>query len=130
MPVVHSPAAGWSFHPAGYDVETPKTADVKLPVNAASCEGCGLATTDPFDDGDVDGDDGAGADGEDDGVAAAPGPVDEGRKGPATAKTMTAATTAAAAIPARAVVLMCWNLRGTRMSTRRCRVVSMEESAA
>src|SRR5829696_870156 len=128
-PVVHSPAAGWTFQPAGYELDTPKIAEVKLPVRGASCDGDALERGEPLAVGEPDGDVTADADGE--GVATAPGPVGDCRNGPTTARTKApAAITAAAAITALADVFMAWNLRGTRMSTRRCRMVSMEERAA
>src|SRR5436190_16633500 len=117
-PVVQSPLAGSTFQPAGYDVDTPKTAEVKLPVRAASCEGDGLATGEGLDDGEADGDGVASADG--DGVATVPGPVPNERKGPTRASPIAPTTiTAVAAIATLAKVFMWWNLRGTRNSTRR-----------
>src|SRR4051812_40646817 len=121
--VVQSSVAGWIFQPAGYELDAPKTADVKLPVSGASCEGDGLAMSEGLDEGGADGE----ADGGGDGDAAAPGPVPADRNGPTTARTTApTAITAAAASAALADMFMAWNLRGTRISTRRCRVVSME----
>src|SRR5215212_1399088 len=119
--LVHSSVAGLIFQPAGYELDTPKTAEVKLPVSGANWDADGLAIVDGLDRGDadgnvgVDGDGVAGVDG-----ATAPGPVGDCRKGPTTARTNApAAITAAAARAALADMFMAWNLRGTRISTRR-----------
>src|SRR6476619_2614760 len=130
-PVFQSPVAGWTFQPDGYELETPKAAEVKLPVSGATSDGDGLATGEGLDDGKADGDGDGAADADGDGVATAPGPVPDERKGPTRASPIAPTTiTAVAATATLAKVFMSWNLRGTRISTRRCRVVSMEPRAA
>src|SRR5215217_5575276 len=89
--LVHSSVAGLIFQPAGYELDTPKTAEVKLPVSGANWDADGLAIVDGLDRGDADGNVGVDGDGnvgvDGDGVAGvdggtAPGPVGDCRKGP------------------------------------------------
>src|SRR4051795_3806372 len=108
-PVFQSPLAGWIFQPAGYEVDTPKTAEVKLPVSGASWEVDALAMSEGLNEAAADGNGDADAEGE--GVETAPGPVPGLRNGPTTARTTTpTAMTAAAAIAALADMFMSWNL--------------------
>src|SRR5215212_5309605 len=112
-PVVHRPVAGWTVHPAGYELDTPKTCEVKLSVSARPDDD-GLALGERLGESEAEGDAAGEADG--DGVAAAPDPVAAGRKGPTARATTPTAITAAAAVAVFANVFMCWNLRGRRMS--------------
>jgi hypothetical protein len=128
-PVVHCWVAGWTFQPAGYEMVTPD-ADVKLPVKGAKGEADGLALAAGPIDGKAEADGEAEGTPDGDAVATEPGPVPDERNGPATASPTPTTITAAAAIASLAKVFMRWNLRGARMSTRRCRVVSMEARAS
>jgi hypothetical protein len=118
--VVHGWVAGWTVQPAGYEVDTPE-AEVKVPVSGANGEADGmgisegLAVSNRLDAGEADGD----GEAEGDGTPATPFP--DGRNGPTSASPIAATTiTAVAAIAALVRVCMLWNLRGTRMTTRRC----------
>jgi hypothetical protein len=114
MPVVQGPVPGRGTQPAGYEIEYPYRSEVNVPVNA------GGVTVEALGDGLGE------ALGEGDGLAVGGPPTLEELEGLSRLRpTAPTAITTTAAIATLAKVFMFGNLHGTRMSTRRCGVVSM-----